>query len=113
MLVAVVWVTGLPLHPITLNLWIVWFKVHFSACSGAELHVFMPVWAGLQPFSLTSPTFVCDWHFCEFSTSLTFALYTCCVELLALPLPSKAVSERLLLALYEKYVGATASCLVT
>lgn len=60
---------------------------------------------GLEPFSPCSPAFVCDWHFCEFSSSLTFALYTCCVELMALPFPSSVVSNKLLLTLYEKAGG--------
>lgn len=62
----------------------------------------LSLYIGLQPFSSASPAFTCDWHFCEFSSSLTFTLYTCCVELMALPLPSNTVSRQLLMALYDK-----------
>jgi NADH:ubiquinone oxidoreductase subunit B-like Fe-S oxidoreductase len=58
--------------------------------------------AGLQPFNLN--TSVCDWHFSEFSSCMNFALYCCCVELMALPLPGKDVARQLIEAIYAKYV---------
>ena len=57
---------------------------------------------GLQPFNLN--TSVCDWHFSEFSSCMNFALYCCCVELMALPLPGKDVARQLIETIYTKYV---------
>ena len=61
-----------------------------------------PAPQGLQPFNLN--TSVCDWHFSEFSSCMNFALYCCCVELMALPLPGKDVARQLIQAIYAKYV---------
>lgn len=98
---------GLQLSPTTLKWWIDWCKV--SPLPSPSLQQLRPLCTdnpfaltGLQPFSPVSPAFVCDWHFCEFSSSLTFALYTSCVELMTLPLPSNTVSNQLLVALCEK-----------
>ena len=35
---------------------------------------------------------------------MNFALYCCCVELMALPLPGKDVARQLIEAIYTKYV---------
>ena len=35
---------------------------------------------------------------------MNFALYCCCVELMALPLPGKDVARQLIEAVYTKYV---------
>ena len=55
---------------------------------------------GLRPFDVSGP--VTEWHFSEFSSAMTFTLYSCCVEVMALPLPGEQVVKHLMETLYEK-----------
>ena len=81
---------------------------HNYNCSNNYEYIISPflqcltyVCLGLQPFNLN--TSICDWHFSEFSSCMNFALYCCCVELMALPLPDKDVARQLIEAIYAKY----------
>ncbi len=56
---------------------------------------------GLTPFDLTGP--VAEWHFTEFASPMTFALYCSLVELMCLPLSGPEVVRHLITTAYDKW----------
>ncbi len=57
---------------------------------------------GLKPFNISGP--VAEWHFTEFASPMTFALYTALVELMCVPLPGTETLRHLITTAYDKWV---------
>ncbi len=57
---------------------------------------------GLKPFNIFGP--VAEWHFTEFASPMTFALYTALVELMCVPLPGTETVRHLITTAYDKWV---------
>ncbi|XP_064390219.1 mediator of RNA polymerase II transcription subunit 23-like [Halichondria panicea] len=55
---------------------------------------------GLKPFNIFGP--VAEWHFTEFASPMTFALYTALVELMCVPLPGTETVRHLITTAYDK-----------